>query len=64
MLVEKVDSAIVDTLRDRLTDLMRTPPVDHIQASPSVLCLGPGGRANEEGVSQLALKAVLLDVVG
>lgn len=64
MLVEEVDSTLVDTLGDGLADLMRTSPVDHIKASPSVLGLGAGRGANEEGVLELSLEVVLLDIVG
>lgn len=64
MLVEKVDAAIIDTLGDGLSDLMGTPPLNHVEAGPSVLSLGAGRGTDEETVPKLALQVVLLDVVG
>ena len=64
MLVEEVDAPLIDTLRDRLADLVRAPPLNHVQRSPPVLGLGAGRRTHEQAVSQLTLQAVLLDVVG
>lgn len=64
MLVKEVYPALVDSFCNGFSDLMRTPPVNHIQSSPSILGLGSGGSAHEEGVSQLALEVILLDVVG
>lgn len=64
MLVEKVDSSRVDSLGDVLADLVRASSVDHVESSPSVLRLGTGRGADEQGVLHLALEVVLLDVVG
>jgi hypothetical protein len=64
MLVEELNVAIVDTLRDLLTDLMRRPALDHVQSCPSVLRLSAGRCANEKVVLELTLEAVLLDMVG
>jgi hypothetical protein len=64
MLVEELDVAIVDTLSNLLTNLMRRPALDHVQSCPSVLCLGARRCANEKIVLELALQAVLLDMVG
>ena len=48
MLVEELYIAVVDSLRDLLTDLMRRPPLDHIETGPSVLSLCAGGGPDEE----------------
>ena len=64
MLVEEVDAALVDALGDGLADLVRAPPLNHVETGPPVLRLGAGRRADEEAVAQLALQVVLLDVVG
>jgi hypothetical protein len=63
MLIEELDISIVNALCDFLSDLMRTPPLDHIQSRPSVLCLSAGRRSNEQVVLQLSLEVVLLDVI-
>ena len=64
MLVEELDIAIVDALGNILADLMRTPPLDHVEAGPAVLGLGPRRGAYEEIVLELALQSILLHVVG
>lgn len=63
MLIEELDVAIVDTLCDLLADLMRRPPLDHVELRPSVLSLGAGRGTNEQVVLQLSLEVVLLDVI-
>jgi len=63
VLVEELDVAVVDALCDVLADLVRAPPLDHVVARPSVLGLGAGRGADEEVVFELALEAVLLDMV-
>jgi hypothetical protein len=50
MLVKELDVAVVDTLGDFLTDLMRRPALDHIEACPSVLSLSARGSTDEEVV--------------
>lgn len=64
MLVEEVDAPLVDALGDGLADLVRAPPLNHVEAGPPVLRLGAGRRADEERVAELALEVVLLDMVG
>lgn len=63
MFVEEIDAPLVDSFGNGLANLMRTPPVNHIQRCPSVLGLGSGGGAHEQRVLQLALKIILLDMV-
>ena len=63
MLIEELDLAIVDALGDLLADLMRAATLDHVETSPAVLRLRAGRSTHEEGVLQLALQVVLLDVV-
>lgn len=64
VLVEKVDTARVNTLGDVLADLMRASSVDHVERSPSVLGLGTSRCTDKERVLHLALEVVLLDIVG
>jgi hypothetical protein len=64
VLVEELDVAVVDALCDILADLMRTSPLDHVVACPSVLSLCARRGADKKVVLQLTLEAVLLDVVG
>ena len=64
MLVKELDLAIVDALGDFLADLMGAAAFNHVQTRPSALGLGSRGGANEEGIFQLTLQIVLLDVVG
>lgn len=52
---QKIDPALVDTLGDLLANLMRTPPFDHIQPCPSILCLCTRRSTNKEGVLELPL---------
>jgi hypothetical protein len=64
VLVEKVDSAVVDPFGNCLANLVRRSALNHIQASPSVLGLSTRGCPNEQAISQLPLQVVLLYVVG
>lgn len=63
MLIEELNLASVDSLGDLLSDLVRAPSLNHVQASPAVLRLCTGGSAHEERVLELSLQVVLLDVV-
>jgi hypothetical protein len=63
MLVEEVNVSVVDTFGNLLSDLVRRPALDHVEARPSVLCLGAGRGANEKVVLELSLEVVVLDVV-
>lgn len=63
MLIEELHLTRIDALGDLLADLMRTPTLDHVETRPAVLGLRARRRADEEGVLQLALERVLLDVV-
>lgn len=63
MLIEELDIPVVDPLRDLLADLVRTPPLDHVQPRPTVLDLRAGAGPHEEGVLELPFKRVLLDMV-
>lgn len=63
VLVEEVDATLVDTLGNVLADLMGRAAVDHVESSPAVLGLGTSGGTDEKAVLELALEAVLLDVV-
>lgn len=63
MLVEELDVAIIDALRNLLSNLMRRPPLNHIQPRPSILRLRTRGRADEKIVLELPLEVVLLDMV-
>lgn len=64
MLVKELDVAVVDSLCDIFADLVGASPLDHVVARPSVLGLGARRGTNEEVVLELALKAILLDMVG
>lgn len=64
MLVEKVDTPLVNTFGNRLSDLMRSSSLNHVQPSPAVFGLGTRRGANEERVFQLALEVVLFHMVG
>lgn len=64
MLVEEVDVSIVDSLSNFFPDLMRSSPLNHVQLRPSILRLRTRGCANEEVIFELALEAILLDMVG
>jgi hypothetical protein len=63
MLIEELDVAIVDALGNLLADLVRASALNHVQSRPAVLRLCAGRSANEECVFQLALEAILLDVI-
>jgi hypothetical protein len=41
MFIEEVDVAIIDAFGDLLANLMRRPPLDHVESRPSVLGLRP-----------------------
>lgn len=64
MLIEKLDVAIVDASSNFLADLVRGPPLDHIETCPSVFGLSAGGGANEQVVFELALEVVFFNMVG
>ena len=64
MLVEEIDAPLVNTLSDRLADLVRAPSLNHVERGPPVLSLGAGRGTDEQTISQLPLQAILLDVVG
>lgn len=53
--VEKLDSPLIDTLGDLLAHLVRTTPLNHIKARPSVLRLGTRRGTNEERIFEFAL---------
>lgn len=55
MFIEELDLTSVDPLGDFLSDLVRTPSLNHIESRPPVLRLCPRRRPDEEGVLQLAL---------
>lgn len=63
MLIKELDLTNIDTLGNLLADLMRTPPFNHVQPRPPVLCLRARGGTNEQGVLQLSLEVVLLDMI-
>ena len=52
------------TLCNFFTDLMRTPPFDHVQPRPSVLGLGSGRSSYEKRVLELSLQTILLHIIG
>lgn len=63
MLIEELDIAVVDSLCDFLSDLVRAAALNHVQAGPAALGLCAGGGTDKQVVLQLSLEAVLLDVV-
>ena len=63
MLIEKVDLPRVQPFGNRLANLVGTPALDHVQIGPAALRLRARRGTHEQGVSQLALKVVLLDMV-
>lgn len=63
MLIKELDIAIVDSLCDLLSDLVRAAALNHVQARPAILRLRTGRGAHEEVILELALEVVLLDVV-
>jgi hypothetical protein len=63
MLVEKLNLAIVDSLGDFFSDLVRTPPFNHVQARPAVFRLCAGRSSHEEVILELSFQFVLLDMV-
>jgi hypothetical protein len=64
MFIEELDIAIIDPPGNLLADLMGTPPLNHIEPRPSILRLRARRGPNEQVVLELALEAILLDVVG
>lgn len=63
MLIEELDLAVVDSLGDFLSDLVRAAALNHVQAGPAALGLCAGGGTDKQVVLQLSLEVVLLDVV-
>ena len=63
MLIKKVDLPAVQPLGDILSNLMRTPPLNHVQLSTSALRLSTRRGTHEQSVSHLSFEFVLLDVV-
>ena len=64
MLVKELDVPIVNPLGNLLADLVRAPPLNHVETGPAILRLSARGSADEEVVLHPALEAILLDVVG
>lgn len=64
MFVEEFDLPGIDTLGNFLADLVRGPPLDHIQSRPSILRLGTRGSADEQRVLELPLQVILLHMIG
>ena len=63
MLIKELDLAIVDSLGDFFSDLVRATSLNHVQAGPAVLGLCAGGSTDKQVVLQLSLEVVLLDMV-
>lgn len=63
MLIKKVDLPRVQPFGNRLSNLVRTTALNHVQIGPAALRLGTGRGTHEQLVSQLALEVVLLDMV-
>ena len=63
MLIKELNIAVVDSLCDLLSDLVRAAALNHVQPRPAILRLRTGRGAHEEVVLELALEVVLLDVV-
>ena len=63
VLIEELNLAIIDPLGNFFSDLVRATALNHVQASPSILRLCAGRGTHEEGIFELALQVVLLDVV-
>ena len=64
MFVEELDPPLIDALGNLLADLVRGPPLNHIQFCPSILRLGTRRSADEQRVFELPLQVVLLHMVG
>ena len=64
MLVPEVYPAFVDTLGDVLADLVRRSSLNHVKPRPSIFSLGSARGADEQGVFELSLQIVLLDMIG
>ena len=64
MLIKELDIPLINALCYLFPHLMGRPPLDHIEARPSVLGFGARGGTYEEVVLEFALQAVLFDVVG
>ena len=63
VLIKKVDLPSVQPLGNILSNLMRTPPLNHVQLSPSTLRLSTRRGTHEQSISHLSFEFVLLDVV-
>jgi hypothetical protein len=63
MFIKELDIRLINTPGNLLSNLMRAPPLNHIQFRPTILRLSPGGRAHEKGVFHLSLQAILLYVI-
>lgn len=63
MLIEELNVAVVDSLGNLFSDLVRAATLDHVQLRPAVLRLGAGGRAHKQVVLELSLQVILLDMV-
>lgn len=55
MLVEEVYPAFIDAPGNFFPNLMRTPTLNHVQSSPSILRLCSAGRSHKQGVLELPL---------
>ena len=64
MFIKELDIAIVNALGNLLADLMRAPPLDHVQPRPSIFSLRSRRRADEEIILEFTLQSVLLNMVG
>ena len=63
VLIKELYVAVVDAFGNFLANLVGTPPLDHVEAGPSILRLGAGRSTDEEVVLELALQSILLDMV-
>ena len=64
MLIKEMYPALIDTLGDLFPNLMGTSTLNHVQPCPSILSLRSTRSTDKEGVLELSLQIVLLDVVG
>lgn len=64
MFVEEFDPPLVYALGNLLANLMRGPPLNHVESCPSILRLGTRRGTDEQRVLQLPLQAILLHMVG
>ena len=63
MLIKKLNIASIDSLCNLLPNLVRAPPLYHVESGPTVLGLGAGGGSDEQAVFEFALEVVFFDVV-